>query len=93
VPASGNPPPRKQLKTLMWVRGVVCRSTVACVILQCVPCFYECICMSDGMFIQFVCQVFYLMVCQRFICIVFVNSPHNSNEDHVELDFPISLSI
>jgi len=41
----------------------VCRSTqtqsltvVACVILQCIPCFYEC--MSDGVFIQFVCQVF-----------------------------------
>jgi hypothetical protein len=25
-------------------------------------CFYECGCMSDGMFIQFVCQVFNLMV-------------------------------
>jgi len=46
-------------KKLMWVRGVVCRSTqsltvVACVILQCIPCFYECRCMSDGMCIQFV---------------------------------------
>ena len=56
-------------KRLMWVRGVVCRSTrtqtltvVACVILQGIPCFYECICMSDGVFIQFVCQLFNLMV-------------------------------
>ena len=56
---------------LVWVRGLVCRSTrtqsltvVACVILQCIPCFNECRCMSDGVFIQFVsrCQVFYLMV-------------------------------
>jgi len=54
--------------------------------------------MSDGVFIQFVCQVFNLMViqikvCQRFVCIVFVDSPHSSNEDHVKLDFPISLSV
>ena len=57
-------PPTAQTtkKILVWVRGVVCRSTrtqtltvVACVILQCIPCFYECRCMSDGMFIQFVC--------------------------------------
>ena len=32
-------------------------------------------------------------VCQRFVCIVFVDNPHYSNEDHVELDFPISLSV
>ena len=51
--------------------------------------------MSDGVLIQFVCQVliFYLMlfqiqVCQRFVCVVFVDSPHSSNEDHMELDFP-----
>ena len=92
-------------KKLIRVRGVVCRGTqtqyltvVACVILQCIPCLYECRCMSDGVFIQFVCQVFNLMViqikvCQRFICIVFVDSPRSSNEDHVELDFPISLSV
>jgi len=92
-------------KGLMWVRGVVCCSTqtltltvVACVILQCIPCFYECRCMSDGVLIQFVCQVFNHMVvqikvCQRFACIVFEDGPHNSNEDHVELDFPISLSV
>jgi len=54
--------------------------------------------MSDEVLIQFVCQVFNLMaiqiqVCQRFVKIVFVDSPHNSNEDHVELDFPISLSV
>jgi len=75
----------------MWVRWVVCRSTqtqsltvVACVILQCIPCFYECRCMSDGVLIQFVCQFCNLMVvqitvcCQRFVCIVFVYSPHSS---------------
>jgi hypothetical protein len=54
--------------------------------------------MSDGVFIPFVCQDFDLMViqievCQRFVCIVFVDSPHSSNEDHVELDFPIPLSV
>ena len=55
--------------------------------------------MSDGVFIQFVCQVFNLMVviqikdCQMFVCIVFVDSSHSSNEDHVKLDFPISLSV
>ena len=39
-------------KEFLWVRGIVCRSTqtqtltvVACVILQCIPCFYECRCM------------------------------------------------
>ena len=58
----------------------------------------ECRCMSDGMFIQFVCQFLNLMVvqvkvCQRFVCVVFVNSPHSSNEDHMKLDFPISLSV
>ena len=89
----------------MWVRGVVCRSTqtqtltvVACRILQCIPCFYECRCMSDEVLIQFVCSIFNLMesqikVCQRFVCMVFVDSPHNSNKDHVELDFHISLSV
>ena len=54
--------------------------------------------MSDGVFIQFVYQFFNLMVvqikvCQRSVCIVFVDSPHNSNEDNVKLDFPISLSV
>jgi hypothetical protein len=53
--------------------------------------------MSDGVFIQFVCRSFNLMlvqikVCQRIICIIFVDIPQNSNEDHIELDFPISLS-
>ena len=81
-------PPTAQTvsKKLMWVRGVVCRSTqtqtlsvVACVILQCIPRFYECRCMSDRVFIQFVCQFLNLMVIQievsqRFICIVFVDS-------------------
>jgi len=53
----------------MKVRGVVCRSTqtqsltvVACVILQCIICLYKCRCMSDGVFIQFVCQIFNLKV-------------------------------
>jgi len=85
-------------------RGVVCHSTrtqpltvVACVVLQCIPCFYECRCMSDGVFVQFA-SIFHLMViqikvCRRFVCIVFVDSPHSSNEDHVTLDFPISLSV
>ena len=92
-------------KKLMWVRGGVCRSTrtqsltvVACVILQCIPCFYGCRCMSDRVFVQFVCQLLNLMViqikvCQRFVCIVFVDSSHSSNEDHAKLDFPISLSV
>ena len=100
-------PPTAQInkKKLMWVRGAVCRSTqtqtltvVGCVLLQCIPCLYECRCMSDGVLIQLVCQVFNLMViqikfCQRFVCMVFLDSPHNSNKDHVKLDFPISLSV
>ena len=28
-----------------------------------------------------------IKVCQRFVCMVFVGSPHSSNEDHVKLDF------
>ena len=100
------PPTEQRIeKKLMWVRGVVCRSTrsqsltvVACVILQCIPCFYGCRCMSDGVFIQFVCQFYNLIVvqikiCQRFVCIAFVDSPHSFNENHVKLDFPISLSV
>jgi hypothetical protein len=49
----------KQLKRLMCVRGVVCCSTwtqsltvVACIILHCIPFFYECRCMSDGVIIR-----------------------------------------
>jgi len=54
-------------------------------------------CMMECSF-SFVCQFFSLMViqikvCQRFVCIVFVDSPHSSNEDHEKLDFPISLSV
>ena len=54
--------------------------------------------MSDEVFVQFVSQFFNLMViqikvCQRFLCIVFVDSPHSSNEDNVKLDFPVSLSV
>jgi hypothetical protein len=38
---------------------------------------FECRCMSDGVLIQFVCQVFNLVVIQnkvyqRFVCVVFV---------------------
>jgi len=92
------PPTAQTIKEkLMCVRGVVCSSAqtlsltvVACVLLQCIPCFYECRCMSDDVLIKFVCRVFSLVVfqikvCQRFVCIVFVDSPHNSNEDHVNL--------
>ena len=54
--------------------------------------------MSDGVIIQFVCQfdnpmVIQIKVCYRLVCIVFVDSPHSSNEDHVELGFPIFLSV
>jgi len=53
--------------------------------------------MSDGVFIQFVrffnLMVIQIKVCQRFVCISFVYSPHSSIEDHVKLDFPISLSV
>jgi len=54
--------------------------------------------MSDGVSIQFVCQLIKLMVvqikvCQWFVCVVFVDCPHSSNEDHVKLDFSISLSV
>jgi len=38
-------------------------------------------------------MVIQIEVCQRFVCMVFVDSPHYSNEDHVERDFPISLSM
>jgi len=77
VGACTRQPPTAQTikKKLVWVRGVVCRSTqtrsltvVACVILQCIPCFYECRCMSDGVFIQFVCQFLNLMVVQIKVC-------------------------
>ena len=54
--------------------------------------------MSDGVFIQFVCQFFNLMiiqikVCQRFVRIVFVDIPHSSNKDHVKLDVPIYILV
>jgi len=39
------------------------------------------------------CVNFLVLWCQRFVCLVFVDSPHSSNEDHVKLDFPISLSV
>jgi hypothetical protein len=29
----------------------------------------------------------------RFVCIVFEDSPHSSNEDHMKLDLLISLSV
>jgi len=34
-----------------------------------------------------------IKVCQRFVCVVFVDNPHSSNEDHVKLDFPVFLSV
>ena len=34
-----------------------------------------------------------IKVCQKFVCVIFVDCPHSSNEDHVELDYPISLSV
>jgi len=54
--------------------------------------------MFDGVFIQFVCLVFNLMViqieaCQRLVCRVFVDSLHYFNKNHVKLGFPISLSM
>jgi len=44
--------------------------------------------MSDGVFIQFMCQIFNLTgiqieVCQKCVYMVFVNSPRYSNKDHV----------
>ena len=38
-------------------------------------------------------MVIQIKVCQRFVCIAFVDSTHSSNEDHVKLSFPISLSV
>jgi hypothetical protein len=62
-----------------WMIFQIGFDVVACVILQCTPCFYECRCMSDGVFIQFVCQSYNLIVIQikdrqRFACIVFVDA-------------------
>jgi len=74
-------------------------TVVACVILQCILCFYECRCMSDGVFIQLVCQILILWQSRLksarglSASIVFVNISHSSNEDHVKLDFHISLSM
>ena len=62
----------------------MCRGTqthtmtvIAEVVLQSISCLYECK-MSDGVFVQSMCQLFNLMailmeVCQRFVCMVFVN--------------------
>ena len=82
MPAPDNPPPRKQTKEEISVGQGGCvpwhpdHNTITVVVkavLQCIPCFYECRCMSDGVFIQFVCQVFNLImiqikICQRFVC-------------------------
>ena len=38
-------------------------------------------------------MVIQIKVCQRFVCVNFVDSPHSSNEVHLKLDFPISLSV
>ena len=79
----------------------MCRSTqtrsltdVACVMLQCIPFMSADACL---MMCSFSLSVFNLMVvqikvCKRFVCVVFVNSRHSSNEDHVKLNFPKSLS-
>jgi len=53
---------------------------------------------SDEVLIRFVCQVFNLKVvqikvCQRFVCVTFIDSPHSSNEDHIKLDVPKFLSV
>jgi len=55
--------------------------------------------MSDGVFIQLVCQILILWQSRLksarglSASIVFVNISHSSNEDHVKLDFHISLSM
>ena len=79
MPAPGNPPPRKQIKEID-LGQVECRSTqtqsltvIACVVLQRIPCSYECRCMSDGVFVQFV-SIFKSRLRSargRFVCIVF----------------------
>jgi len=38
-------------------------------------------------------MVIQMKVCQGLVCVVFVDSPHNSNKDHLKLEFPISLSV
>jgi hypothetical protein len=63
-----------------WVRGVVCRSTqaqtltvVACVILQCIPCFNECRCLMEcslSLCVRFLIYGSPDKVCQRFFCMV-----------------------
>ena len=90
MPAPGSPPPHTRKKKIVWVRGVMCcvtqtyTLTVAVkVVLQCTSCFYECRCMSDGVFIQHICQLFNLMVnqievCHMFVCIFVVNGPISS---------------
>jgi len=36
-------------------------------------------------------MVVQIEACHRFVCIVFVSSPHSSNEEHVKLDILISI--
>ena len=51
--------PRKQLKrNSCWLCAVAPRpkTWLLFFVQYCIPCFYECRCMSDGVFIQFVCQ-------------------------------------
>jgi len=38
-------------------------------------------------------MVIQINICQRFVCIAFLDGPHGSNEDHAKPDFPISLSV
>jgi len=50
---------------LVWVRGVVCcgtqTHTMTVVVLQCISCFYQCRCMSDGVFIQLLCLSYIIL--------------------------------
>jgi hypothetical protein len=60
-------------------------TVVACVILQCIPCFMSadaCL-MECFQFVSFLTllMVIQIRVCQRFVRIIFVDSPHSSNND------------
>ena len=46
-----------------------------------------------SLFFFFLSMVIQIEVYQSFVCIVHVDSLHYSNENHVELAFPISLSM
>ena len=100
-------PPTAQTikKNLMWVRGVaVCRGTKThnyLTIVAWLYCSAYLVLMSVGACLiecSFSLCFSFLILWQSSLrsargLLVFVNSPHYSNEDHVELDFPISLSM